>query len=50
MGSYDIMTDIREHFTLIQLMNSLGNMNIAISVFGYWIFDLNYENALVLNR
>ena len=25
-------------------------MNHAISVVGYWIFDLNYEIALVLNR
>ena len=31
-------------------MDSLGNMNHAISVFGYWIFDSNYEKALVLNR
>ena len=25
-------------------------MNHAISVVGSWIFDLNYESALVLNR
>ena len=31
-------------------MNSLGNLNHAISVFGYWIFDSKYEKALVLNR
>ena len=30
-------------------MNSLGNVNHYISVLGYWIFDSNYEKALVLN-
>ena len=49
MGSYDIMTDISEHVTLLQLMDSLGNFNHAISVVGYWIFDSNYKKALVLN-
>ena len=49
-GSYDIMSDISENFTLVQLMDSLGNVNHAISVVGYWIFDSNYEKALVLNR
>ena len=31
-------------------MDSLGDMNHAISVVGNWIFDSNYEKALVLNR
>ena len=31
-------------------MDSLGNVNHAISVVGNWIFDSNYEKALVLNR
>ena len=50
MGSYDILTDISEHVTLVQLMDYLGNVNHAISVVGYWIFDSNYKKALVLNR
>ena len=49
-GSYDIMTDISEHVTLVQLMDSLGNVNNDISVVGYWIFDSNYKGELVLNR
>ena len=48
--SYDILTAISEKFTKIQLMDSLGNVNHVISVVGYWIFDLNYKKALVLNR
>ena len=31
-------------------MDSLGNVNYAISVVGNWIFDSNYEKSLVLNR
>ena len=40
-GSYDILTDISENFTLVQLMDSLGNVNHAISVVGCWICDSN---------
>ena len=50
MGSYDIMTDIIENVTLVQFMDYLGNVNHAMSVLGYWIFDSNYERSLVLNR
>ena len=49
MGSHDIITDISEHVTLVQLMDYLGNVNHAISVLGYWIFNSNYEKALLLN-
>ena len=48
-GSYDILTNISENVTLVQLMDSLENINHAISVVGYWIFDSNYKRALVLN-
>ena len=44
------MIDIGEHVTLVQLLDYLGNLNRAISVVGYWIFDSNYERALVINR
>ena len=50
MGSFDILTDISEHDTPEQLMNSLGNVIHDISVVGYWIFDSSYEKSLVLNR
>ena len=49
-GSYDILTYISEHFTLVQLMDSLVNVNHDISAVGYWIFDSSYKKALVLNR
>ena len=49
-GEYDILKNISANFTLVQLMDSLGNVNRAISVVGSWIFDSNYERALVLNK
>ena len=49
-GYFNILNNISEHVTLVQLKNYLGNMNHSISVVGYWIFDSNYEKALVLNR
>ena len=49
-GEYDILKDISANVTLVQLMDSLGNVNHAISVVGSWIFDSNYERALVLNK
>ena len=34
----------------MQLMDSLGNLNHAISFIAYWIFDSKYEQALFLTR
>ena len=50
MGEYEILENIKANVTLVQLMDSLGNVNHAISVVGSWIFDSNYERALVLNN
>ena len=50
MREYNILEDISEKFTLVQLVDSLGNVNHSISVVGNYIFDSNYEKALVLNR
>ena len=49
-GDYKFLEDISANVTLVQLMDSLVNVNHAISVVGNWIFDSNYEIALVLNR
>ena len=49
-GTYKFLKDIGENFTLVQLMDSFRNVNHAISVVGYWIFDSNKEKALVLYR
>ena len=31
-------------------MDSLGNVNHAISIVGHWIFDSNYKKALCLTQ
>ena len=49
-GEYEILNNISANVTLVQLMDSIGNVNHAISVVGSWIFDSNYERALVLNK
>ena len=50
MGDYEMLQNISANVTLVQLMDSLGNVNHAISVVGSWIFDSNYERELLLNR
>ena len=50
MGDYKILEDTSENVNLVQLMDSIGYVNHAISVVGSWIFDSNYERARVLNR
>ena len=48
MGVFDILNDISENVTLVKLMNTLGNLNRAINIVGYWIFDSNYKKPLHL--
>ena len=45
-----VLNDISEDVTLVQLMYSLGNMNHAISVVGYWIFDSNNKKPIYLTQ
>ena len=49
-GSYDIPIYISGHVTLVRFMYYLRNLNHAISIADYWIFDSNYKKSLVLNR
>ena len=49
-GEYEILKNISANVTLVQLMDSFGDLNHAISVVVSWIFESNYERALVLNK
>ena len=40
--AFDILNDISGNVTLVQLMDSQGNVNRAISILGHCIFDSNY--------
>ena len=48
--AFDILNDISEDETLVQLMDSLGNVNNDISIVGHWIFDSKYSKALCLTQ
>ena len=50
MMLFYILNEISEDITLVQLMDSLGNVNHAISVVGNWIFDYNYKKSLFLKQ
>ena len=45
-----ILNDISEDVTLVQLMESLGNVSRAIIIVWNWIFDSNYEKELCLKQ
>ena len=47
---FDIINKISEYVTLVHLIDSLGNVNHAISIVGYWIFDSNYDKELFLTN
>ena len=47
---FDILKNISEYVTLVQLIDSLGNVNNSISTVGYWIFYSNYDKALCLTK
>ena len=48
--AFDILNDISENFTFVQLMDSLGNLNHAIIILGHWIFDSKYKKSLCLTQ
>ena len=47
--TFDILNNISENITKVQLTDSLGNANHAVSVVEKWIFDSNYENILAVD-
>ena len=48
--TFYILNNIIEYVTLVQLMESIRNVNHAISIVGYWIFDSNYAKGLCLTK
>ena len=48
--AFDILNDISEDVTLVQLMYSQVNVKNAISIVGNWIFYSKYEKALCLTQ
>ena len=48
IDSFDILNDITENITVVQLMDSLVNLNHDIIIVGHWIFDSNYKKERCL--
>ena len=49
-GDFGILNDISENDTLLQLMDTLGNVNNVISIVRFWISDSNLKKELRLTR
>ena len=48
--TFDIIDDISEYVTLVQLKDSRGSVNHSVSVVGDWIIEYNFEKGLILNQ
>ena len=48
--AFDLLNDISEYVTLVQLMDSLGNLNHDIIIVWYWMFDSKYDKTLCLTQ
>ena len=46
--AFYIRNEISENISLMQLMDTLGNMNHAISILRSWVFHCYYEKSLFL--
>ena len=49
-NGFDILNDIIEDVTLVQLIDLLENGNHDISIVGHWIFDSNYKKSLFFTQ
>ena len=48
--AFDRLNKTSEYVTLVQLMDSLGNLNRAISIVRYWIFEPNNNKSLCFTQ
>ena len=48
--AFDILNDISEDVTLLQLMDLILNVNHDIIIVGNWIFYSNYRKSLFLTQ
>ena len=47
---FDILHDINENVTSVQLMDDVGNINHAVSIVVYWLFESMTLDSLNLVR
>ena len=46
-GTSDIIYNMSEHVTLVKLVDTLVNINHAISIYGVWIYAENDKNIFL---
>ena len=44
-GEFDILHDISANVTLVQMVDTTGNANQAVSIYWCWIYDLNLQKS-----
>ena len=44
----EVLNYISDHVTLVQFIDTVGNVNLAVPIDACWIFDYNYQMALTL--
>ena len=49
-GVFEIMNDTIVNVSLVQLIDTVRNVNNEVSMFGKWIFDSNYKKTSIYNR
>ena len=45
-----ILYYISEDITLVQFMDTIGNVNHSVSIYGCWIYDFNYKSTFPLMK
>ena len=47
-GELYILNGISDHVTLVQPIDTAGNVNNLVSIIGWWIYDSNYKREIHL--
>ena len=47
-GEFDVLNDISDHVTLVQLIKTAGNVKNSVIIIRCWIYDTNNKRALPL--
>ena len=49
-STFDIINDMSEYVTLVQLVDNPVNLSYAVAIPGVWTFDANYKRYLTLAK
>ena len=43
---FDILNHISDYVTFVKLVNTAGNVNHAVSIYTFWVYNSNYKISL----